>query len=153
VTEAVVFRSPDEERAEIKGRVLARLLAHTQEDSTAPEAGGILMGRRILDSGDVVVDMVTEPFPTDQRGRFKFVRFPEGHQQALDQEWSESGGAVSYLGEWHTHPAPTSVPSAKDCRNWRQLEHSSLQRLIFLILGTDCALGCWSDGVQWGLEG
>src|SRR5450759_1911025 len=79
VTEAVVFRSPDEERAEIKGRVLARLLAHTQEDSTAPEAGGILMGLRILDSGDVVVDMVTEPFPTDQRGRFKFVRFPEGH--------------------------------------------------------------------------
>jgi len=97
--------------------------------------------------------MATQPFPTDERSRFKFVRLPEGHQQVLDLAWSESGGAVSYLGEWHTHPSPTAVPSPKDRRNWRRLARRFFHgRLIFLILGTDGAIGCWSEGVPWRLE-
>lgn len=153
VTESVVFRSPAGERAEIKGQVLSRLLTRAQNDGNAPEAGGILIGRRILDSADLVVDVATEPFPSDQRTRYRFVRLPEGHQQVLDRLWSDSGGGVTYLGEWHTHPAPTAIPSPEDRRNWGHFaEYSPQGRLIFLILGTGGAIGCWSDSAQWTLE-
>ncbi len=47
---------------------------HRQEDAAAPEAGGMLLGRLIEGTDDVVIDEATVPSGEDRRGRFFFKR-------------------------------------------------------------------------------
>jgi len=151
--DGAVFRSVDGMRLELKPRVVAQLRVHAQVQPKAPESGGILIGRRIAGSVDAVVDLATEPFPSDRRSRFRFTRLPTGHQAVLDREWVSSTEVETYLGEWHTHASSDVSPSTCDHRNWRRLQsRSGDSRLYFLIVGTE-TIGCWSDGVMWALEG
>jgi len=77
---------------------------YVQDVPTKPEAGGVLLGRHILETGDIIVDLITEPMPSDRQGRFRFFRARRPHQAAIDRAWRASGGTYTYLGEWHTHP-------------------------------------------------
>lgn len=147
-----VYRSPTGARVEVKRRVLNRMLAVAGNGAVSDEGGGILIGRRVLDSADMVVDEVTLPFPTDRRSRFSFLRRRQGHQQALDAAWRASGEVATYLGEWHTHPAPIPEPSPQDLKNWRDLTRQHGTRLIFLIVSTAGAIGCWGDEGVWEEE-
>lgn len=132
-------------RIEFKGRAMERMRRHVQADPASLEAGGILIGRRIIDSNDIVVDAVTEPAPQDRRGRLRFHRLPQGHQQILDKAWVSSGGVAAYLGEWHTHASKRALPSAVDRANWRRLSRLSGEPLLFVILATS-ETGCWCAG-------
>lgn len=149
----LVFGSAAGDRVAIKERVVSQLRLLAEAARTGPEAGGILIGRRLLDCGDLVVDAATEPFPTDTRSRHRFTRRPQGHQQVLDSAWTESHGSVNYLGEWHTHPVAGVVPSPADQSNWRSLASQFPSTLlVFLIVGAGGALGCWSVGERWTEE-
>jgi integrative and conjugative element protein (TIGR02256 family) len=152
VCEALVFQAPSGERLEVKPSALAELRRGIQVGRSAPEGGGILVGRRILDSADLVVDCVTSAFPTDARSRHSFTRNPTGHQGILDRVWAESGGVATYLGEWHTHPSAGVSPSAVDWLNWRRLQRRSNAPLVFLIVGTEL-IGCWGRHGRWRQEG
>ena len=103
-----------------------------------PEAGGVLLGRHIRDSMDVVVDFVTTPSTEDRRSRFRFWRAPKHHQEEINRAWTESEGTCVYLGEWHTHPQADPRPSATDLRDWRRKlrEDSFVDPIFYLIVGT-----------------
>jgi integrative and conjugative element protein (TIGR02256 family) len=45
----------------------------------------------------------------------------KGHHRRFDQAWQATGGAVTFLGDWHTHPGGPAIPSAKDQKAARQL--------------------------------
>lgn len=141
----LVFSQADGSRIKLTAEVLARLQAYAQHAPDAPEAGGVLLGRYLLESNDVVVDDLTEPMPGDQRGRFFFHRAQVAHQQAIEKAWRASGGTRTYLGEWHTHPEPYPTPSGTDRRDWRRkLRHDQyFARLLFLLVGTSKIQG-WS---------
>lgn len=119
---------------------MSRYVQHSSE----PEAGGVLLGRRLLDSMDVLVDSVTTPFPSDIQKRRAFVRNAIGHQDAVDSAWEESHGTTVYLGEWHTHPQPRPEPSRTDLGDWRRKseEDSYKQGLFFVIIGSE-EIGVW----------
>jgi integrative and conjugative element protein (TIGR02256 family) len=150
--DGLVFHSPTGARVEVKRRVVNRMLAVARNGAVSDEGGGILIGRRVLDSADMVIDKVTLPFPTDLRSRFGFLRRRQGHQQALDAAWRNSGEVATYLGEWHTHPSPTAEPSSQDLQNWRVLTKEHGARLVFLIVSTIGAIGCWGDEGKWEEE-
>ena len=118
---------------------MAAIARHLQHADDAPEAGGVLMGRRIAGTSDVVVDTVTEPMAADHRSRFRFVRHRRGHQLAIDRAWRGSKGRSGWLGEWHTHPEPDPTPSVVDRVDWRRtlLVDRYDESLFFLIAGTD----------------
>lgn len=102
------------------------------------------MGRHILDTCDIVVDLVTVPLPGDHQSRTRFFRARRQHHALIDQAWRESGGACTYLGEWHTHPEPVPMPSPLDQLDWRRklmVDHFSAA-LFFVIAGTE-AVGVW----------
>jgi integrative and conjugative element protein (TIGR02256 family) len=102
------------------------------------EAGGVLLGRLILDAQDVVVDRVTEPATSDQRSRFSFWRSQRTTQQLVNDAWRQSGGTQQYLGEWHTHPEDDPTPSGVDRRNWQRIlreAHFESEALWFVIVG------------------
>ena len=111
-------------------------LAQLHEDD--PEAGGILLGRLILDSEDVVIDEATKPAPEDRRSRFYFWRSNEPALRRVAEAWKTSGGTQVYLGDWHTHPEDVPQPSCVDRQNWERLLNKSRYEqdfLLFVIVG------------------
>jgi integrative and conjugative element protein (TIGR02256 family) len=119
-------------------RVVITMLAHRQLKCLSREAGGILLGRRITESLDVVVDNLTRPSRRDLRSRFRFVRDVELAQRVVVEVWAHSKGTQIYLGEWHTHPEDVPRPSPMDQDNWINITAGTVvefSELFFVIVG------------------
>jgi integrative and conjugative element protein (TIGR02256 family) len=125
-------------RLKIGQSALEQMRQLTQDDPGKPEAGGVLLGRHILDTSDVIVDKVTLPMEGDRQSRRRFFRAPRRHQEAITLAWRESGGTCTYLGEWHTHPECVPTPSLLDRWNWRRklLTDQFSGFIFFVIIGT-----------------
>lgn len=61
--------------------VCQRLERHRQFGERSQEAGGVLLGRHLLDCSDVIVDDITEPARSDRRTFASFFR-SLAHQSA-----------------------------------------------------------------------
>jgi integrative and conjugative element protein (TIGR02256 family) len=132
-------------RFKMSDEIVALMQTFVQDSSWKAEAGGILIGRHILDTLDIVVDSITVPMPGDCRGRYWFYRHRRGHQQVMDTAWRKSCGTCTYLGEWHTHPQPIPTPSFIDVHGWiRKLNLGTFvgESVFFVIVGLQ-ALGVW----------
>ncbi|MEO5730278.1 MAG: hypothetical protein ABI134_35585, partial [Byssovorax sp.] len=56
-------------------------------EKTHPRAGGVLLGRWLIDSDAVIVDDITTPQPADARSRFAFFRSAGAHHVAIEAAW------------------------------------------------------------------
>ncbi|MEX2375643.1 MAG: Mov34/MPN/PAD-1 family protein [Dehalococcoidia bacterium] len=134
----VVFLRRNAGRIKLSKQVIAEMHPFAQCSPDALEAGGVLLGRHLTDSPDIVVDNLTLPMDGDVRRRHFFLRRKRNHQKAIDAAWRQSAGTCTYLGEWHTHPEPDPRPSKFDLMNWNARmcfdRHSGI--LFFVILGT-----------------
>lgn len=139
------YRRADGRRVTIAPSARAALERYRQTGE-AREAGGVLLGRVITESGDIVVDEATEPTPQDVRRRFAFLRKKQPTQRFVDQAWANSGGTRIYLGEWHSHPEERPTPSGKDIVNWHVIVRDATyeqEGLLFVIVGTK-SVGLWT---------
>ncbi len=121
------------------------LLGYRQLRETDPEAGGVLIGRLIRGTEDVIVDLATSPGLRDVRKRHGFVRAREDAQAAIDAAWHASTATSVYLGEWHSHPEDHPSPSHHDLADWnRTVRTASFEQgfLFFVIVGR-VSSGCW----------
>jgi len=135
----LVFRRPGGGGVKLDVHALRRMESFRQVGAFQPEAGGILLGRYIVDSADVVVDEVSEPMPGDRRTRLSFFRHQEAHQRLIARRWRESEGTCHYLGEWHTHPEACPTPSRIDLSDWKRRlseDQFAADFLLFAIVGT-----------------
>jgi integrative and conjugative element protein (TIGR02256 family) len=108
---------------------------YLQNSPRKAEAGGVLLGRHIAGSLDIVVDDATVPMRGDRRERFLFLRAQKPHQRVIDRAWHDSGGTCVYLGEWHTHPEPVPTPSTVDRNNWkRKLKQDRFDSFVFFVI-------------------
>jgi integrative and conjugative element protein (TIGR02256 family) len=115
------------------------MLGFRQMESSALEAGGVLLGRLILNSSDVVIDSITLPTVKDRRERFRFWRGKSSTQKLVDQAWHVSGSTRVYLGEWHSHPEEDPRPSSLDLSDQARIVRSAKYEhgfLFFAIVGT-----------------
>lgn len=122
---------------EIDRLALGSMLKFRQKEKRDLEAGGVLLGRFIKNSKNIVVDKVTTPFTSDIRERNRFKRGEE-HQKRIDEIWISSRGKCNYLGEWHTHPENYPEPSRKDKDEWKKLLKEGIfssRFLYFIIIG------------------
>jgi len=112
---------------------------YVQDGLHQSEAGGVLLGRHIRDSRDIIVDRVTTPMQGDRRDRTRYYRARRRHQDAIDRAWRESDETCTYLGEWHTHPEPVPIPSLIDQLTWRRklVVDQFPGCLFFVIIGLD----------------
>lgn len=129
----------------IETAVLQTLHKYRQYHHRQPEQGGVFIGE--IRSQHIVITHVTEPGPHDLASRFGFVRKKRHHQAIVDKLWQTSGGYLTYLGEWHTHPEPHPSPSATDIASWKKnLPHN--QCSIVAIIGQESDWWGYSeDGV------
>lgn len=117
----------------IEPQVLERLASFRQMATSAPEAGGILMGYRR--GPHTHVTEATIPTARDIQRRFGFIRHAAHHQRVALRRWKESGETMDYVGEWHTHPEDDPSPSRVDLRHWREIARASSKPTAFLIVG------------------
>ncbi len=139
--EPIVLKRPAGGCVKFSVSALRQICLFRQGSPDDLEAGGVLLGRYIKGSNDIVVDLVTTPLERDVRSRYRFTRCDPGHQSTVEQLWKESSGTTNYLGEWHTHPEEYPTPSSEDSKNTRRIltlaEYDS-ESLFFAILGTRC---------------
>ncbi|ABQ26396.1 hypothetical protein Gura_2211 [Geotalea uraniireducens Rf4] len=135
----LVYARPNGGRIKLPVEVIASIHGYIQNDRHKPEGGGVMLGRYIIDSQDVVIDKISFPMPGDRATRTTFFRKKRAHQQVIDRAWEASNHTCTYLGEWHTHPEPHPSPSSIDDTNWkRKLKNDIVDSdsLFFLIVGT-----------------
>ncbi|MEM1321368.1 MAG: Mov34/MPN/PAD-1 family protein, partial [Bacteroidota bacterium] len=114
-------------RLKINPDPLSRMNTYKQDSPDKTEAGGVLLGRFILDSKDKIIDRVTVPMIGDKRTRTRFLRAEKMHQRIITSAWNKSKGTCHYLGEWHTHPERYPRPSSQDIKNWKEMcENNSI---------------------------
>jgi integrative and conjugative element protein (TIGR02256 family) len=83
------------------------------------EVGGWVLGYWTGDESTLVVTHATPPGP---RGTPFGVRISgRGHRARFDAAWRASGGHVTFLGDWHTHPGGPPLPSERDRGALKQL--------------------------------
>lgn len=134
----LVYRVTPRQRLVIVESALQQMQAYAQHHWWNCEAGGVLLGRHLLDSHDVVVDDVSTPQSGDRRSRFSFFRSSR-HEIVARQRWLEQERTSAYLGLWHTHPEPDPTPSSVDRHDWQQAVSADTfesNRLFFPIVGT-----------------
>ncbi len=132
---------------------LATLAGHIQGETSRAEAGGVLLGRHLIDSPDIVIDEATIPQASDRRRRFSFFR-SSTHNSIATTRWKESGGKVAYVGLWHSHPEPVPNPSGTDLEDWRKAlsrDQFDGDYLFFIILGMT-EVGCWVGNRQGSIS-
>lgn len=130
--------------------VVNRISHYKQNEPTAHEAGGILLGKVFDDT--IYIDAISEPSSEDESGRNYFYRNVEKAQNIVEYAWRESNGERIYLGEWHTHPEKVPKPSIDDKKLIaNMLEHSKME-IDFLIMVIAGTFG-YFVGVDDGSEG
>lgn len=135
----LVFRVTPSQRLIIVDEAVQQMLEFRQRSWWRAEAGGVLLGRHLLDTEDVVVDEVTTPQKSDRRSRFSFFR-SKRHGIIAQNRWSEEASTLAYLGLWHTHPETDPTPSGVDRNDWIQALSSDTfdgDRLFFPIVGIE----------------
>ena len=76
------------------------------------EVGGWLLGYWAEGEDSV---FVTHATPPASRGTPFGVHISgRGHRHKFDTAWDASAGAVTFLGDWHTHPGCPPMPSDQD---------------------------------------
>lgn len=149
----LVFIISPEQRLVLSDNAVRQLRAHTQRSRHQPEAGGVLLGRHLLDSPDLVVDEVTVPQKEDRRSRFAFFRSRQ-HGEVARARWAAAKGTMAYLGLWHTHPERDPTPSSVDRRDWEKavaLDTFEGYRLCIPIVGID-RIRVWSKARNGPIE-
>lgn len=134
-----IFILPNNKVLCIKTEALEKMFKYRQLNLRDTEAGGILIGRILLEDENYIIDDVSEPVSTDIRKRTRFIRKPEGHQEYFNSVWVKEEGSCFYLGEWHTHPQKIPIPSKTDRKEWNRLLNIEFESdsLFFIIIGTD----------------
>jgi integrative and conjugative element protein (TIGR02256 family) len=137
---ALIFEATDAQLVKITAAAVRVLLAFRQNCPESLEAGGVLLGRWIDRTSDVIVDQLTTPMSGDRRTRASFYRDARAHQKRIDEAFAASGGTCGYLGEWHTHPEACPTPSRTDLTDWRrrlQRDRVDVPFVYFAIVGID----------------
>ena len=120
-------------------RVLAMIEA--ARGGAAVETGGILLGGFDLDRQMLFVTAALPSPPDSKGGRTYFDRGARGVKQAIMEVENATMRHITYIGEWHTHPAGSkSEPSGLDrtLLGWvADLRQLFLMPGLLLILGDD----------------
>lgn len=107
------------------------------------ETGGMLLGY-IADNNDVVVTAIIGPGPAAKGSRYAFEPDAEYQQVELEAHFRATEGIESYLGDWHTHPHGSSLPSRTDKRTLAHIALTTSSRIthpVMAIAGN--AAGDW----------
>lgn len=139
-------------------RGLLRRFAREADLAFPDETGGILLGWR--NGGDVVVRDVVDAGPRAER--WATGMRPDAAYQAAEvtTAFEASDGAITYLGDWHSHPRTAASVSGRDRKTLRNIASDAdaeCPEPLMLIVGggePGWELGAWVGRLgrlgRWG---
>jgi integrative and conjugative element protein (TIGR02256 family) len=86
------------------------------------ETGGIFIGYKSEES--IVITHATGPGPMAKHSLFNFERDVHFCNEELERLFYASDGALTYIGEWHTHPLGFLSPSKQDDKEMLEISRS-----------------------------
>jgi len=101
--------------------------------SGSKEIGGVLAAEQVGNGRFMVIDLSVQRNGTDS----SFIRDPVQHRafiQAFHERMGHQPGRFNYLGEWHSHPSYTAMPSVEDFDQMQSLVEDEEQMSTFLVL-------------------
>ncbi len=113
--------------------VLSHLRKKQQRHLWSREAGGQLFAT--LNGNTITVTDATGPRKTDKRNRHSYIPDRLLEQEEITDFYSRG---FHYIGDWHTHPQESPVPSDVDRQNLAemvQLSKHDLNGFLMLIIG------------------
>lgn len=117
-------------------RTVLRTVQTTAQDAGfRHEVGGVLIG--FQRPPHLHICGASAPYAGDRASPVCFHRSPEGHQAFAESVWRRSGGHITYLGEWHSHPQDRPAPSSIDRGSWVRTRRLQGRPLVFLIVGRE----------------
>lgn len=128
-------------------------MAEEAERHRPDETGGILLGHR--NGLDIVVRDVVGAGPAAVRTATGMRPDHEYQVGAIREAFATSDGAVTYLGDWHSHPDGNTALSDRDRRTLRNIareQDAFCQEPALLILASD-EEGAWLPGAWIGRLG
>jgi len=115
------------------------MASKAQFNSTEKERGGLLLGRLFPKENLVVVVDAIES-PAISSGASKLYVDNNTANKEMKKRWQDSGGKVTYVGDWHTHPEAVPTPSFIDRDTFKDTYRSSKidqNFLLCVIVGTN----------------
>lgn len=88
-------------RCWLEARALA-FIRYESQRKAPKETGGVLLGYCVGD--DAVVKIATGPGPRSEHRRSSYRPDPEFDRAEIARVYKETGGVLTYLGDWHSHP-------------------------------------------------
>lgn len=119
------------------------------ERAALDETGGMLLGWNNPERSEVVVSAVVGPGPNAKHAPDSFRPDGDWQQQHLGEEYEQSNGRVTYLGDWHVHPQGGFGVSRRDRRTLSRIASCAEARcpnplMGLLVRGSDSYhLGVW----------
>lgn len=114
------------------------------------ETGGMLLGWSNPDENLVAVATVVGPGPTATHLPTRFVPDGTWQQTHLEHVYSATGGQVTFVGDWHSHPSGGFGMSRQDRQTMRQTARTPEARIRHPLMGLlartpdgDYRLGVW----------
>lgn len=107
--------------------------------NTRYETGGIFLGK-FSNENKVIEVIESHELKTTFFSQVFYRRNVKKAQKIIDKRWSESGGILNYVGEWHTHPNMQAYPSSTDISSLKKMAEkveNVLPGIILLIAGKD----------------
>lgn len=108
------------------------------------EVGGVLLGWR--DGEHRIVTGLVGPGPKSLHGRHAFVPDHLWQVDQIRKAFTETGGDLDYLGDWHSHPNGAAQMSAMDDSTLSRIARRVANPLMAIVAGgpSDWQFGGWS---------
>ncbi len=119
--------------------LLTELFSYRQIIDSDKEMGGVLMGELYPNSNRIKITniLVCEH---SNNSRYGLELNIECLQKQMNKIWEDSGGTITYLGDWHTHPEFNPMPSYTDYKTFVKNYYVSKfeqNLLLYIILGQE----------------
>ena len=123
-------------KIKISKSVLDQIYQYRQTSHLSSESGGVLIGRQIISTGNLIIDHCTVPMPLDVCKRTRYLRKDPKHIEFFTTLRQRENNIYAYVGEWHTHPELIPSYSSMDLCNWKMIGKESSMPHFHLIAGT-----------------
>lgn len=116
------------------------------------ETGGMLIGWDDFEAGHLVVATIIGPGPNAEHHTWGFTPDGAWQQEQLDRIYVATGGRLTFVGDWHVHPAGGFGMSRRDRRTMAATADEPESRLEVALMGLLAKdgeryrLGMWTLG-------
>ena len=121
------------------------------------ETGGVLIGRWISPT-EVQIRLQIGPGPNARHDLTSFSPDQDYHEREIADVFRQTSGAMSYLGDWHTHPGSDAFLSKQDRSTLARIarsEEAQVPQCLMVILAGGAPWRCavwkgWLVRRFWG---